>query len=259
MDILGKYVTLNKKMSRGLEKLMVKTLQQKTLNNYNGTEVKFIHMIMCKMYNFCLNSLLFRESISNTGCRNDIVLSRKVPLEIWKLIYDGCKNMGVTDDMLSTQEHRAALWLHFNSHPKLLEGLTSYVTHRLGVYHHVHILPNNITDGNYLYNLGAVLPSRILMVIAFCLLNWGNQNCESWVRFFTGKIFIFYLIVTGYIKPKKTLLLTSASMGYVGPLELIADDIRAMRGTLLENSLTEHNVYIEPLDYLFIFNNNVLF
>lgn len=245
-------------MSVGVEKLMWKMLRQQSLNNYKNIELKFMHMILCKMYNYTLNILLFKEALSNTGCRDDSVLCRKVPVEIWKLLYDGCKEMNITDDMLRKETNRAALWMHFNSNSSLLVGLTNYVTHRLGLNHDITINPNNITDGNYLYNLGGILPSRILMSIAYCLVFWGKQEAEPWVRYFTCNIFLLYLIVSGHLKLQKSVLSASASVGYLGPIQIITSDIIATKGIIFPMVPNSTRPDSKTLDYLFIFNNNIL-
>lgn len=269
--MLGRYVKSGKKMSVGVENMLWKVLREQTLNNYDPSEVRFLHLILCKMYNYTLNLLLFREAISNAGCRDDEVLSRKVPLEIWKLVHEGCSEMGVSDDMLRRERDRAALWIHFNSHPDLLMGLVGYITNRLGLSHHVEIVPNNLTDGNFLFNLGTVLPSRILMSIAYCLLFWGKQESEPWVRCFSGKIFLLYLVVAGYLKPQTSLLSVAANSGYLGPLEMLAADLMATRGVISHGEFVSPAALPRPtseekerpdtsgsLDYLFIFNNNIL-
>nr|BEG23009.1 homolog of EHV2 ORF18 protein UL79 [Macronycteris gammaherpesvirus 1]BEG23088.1 homolog of EHV2 ORF18 protein UL79 [Macronycteris gammaherpesvirus 1] len=255
MDIFGKTVCAGRPMSNGVKSLLLKALKQHSLNNYNSDELKFMHLVLCKMYNYTLNILLFKEALSNTGCRDDDVLNRKVPIEIWKILYDGCQEMGVTEEMLQVEKIRADLWLHFNSHPELLHGLTMYVTNKIGLNHQVDICENNITDGNYLYNLGAVLPSRLLMSIAYCILFWGKQECEPWIRLFLNKVFILYLIVSGYIIPKKSLLMACGNVGYLGPIEVIWEDIACVQGIPV---LHEHinRPDSKTLEYLFIFNNN---
>ncbi|AJG42944.1 hypothetical protein KM481_gp14 [Harp seal herpesvirus] len=255
MGILGKYVSAGKPMSFGVEELMWKMVKNKSLNSLENLELRYLHLILCKMYNFSLNCLLFRDALANCGCRDDTVLSRKVPVEFWRLMYDGCLQMGVINHMLQSEQSRAALWLHFNSHPRLLEGLTNYITQRLGLNHHVEIFPHNITDGNYIYSLGSVLPARLLMTIAFCLVNWGRQESEYWVRTFSKKIFVLYLILSGFLNLSESFLLT----GYEGPVDVVIRDLQATAGIVARGSPpTEDAKQQSFLKYLFIFNNNML-
>ncbi|ALE14729.1 ORF18 [Felid gammaherpesvirus 1] len=254
MDILGKYVSRGKSLSPGLEELMWKMLRNQSLNSLHNQELRFLHFVLCHMYNLCLNSLLFRDAIANAGCRDDVVLSRKVPLEIWKLIYDGCVEMGVTSSTFQSDKSRGELWLYYNTHPRLLTGLTNYITQRLGLKHHVKISEHNLIDGNYLYSLGSVIPSRILMVIAFCLVNWGRMVAEPWIRLFSRKIFILFLLLSGGLVLNEHFLVS----GYNGPVDTVIQDIQAMTGIVPIPHLRQEEASHENfLDFLFIFDNNM--
>nr|QOW02500.1 UL79 [Tadarida gammaherpesvirus] len=258
MAILGKYVCAGKPMSEGIENLLWKVLRRQSLNSLGTQDLRFLHLVLCKMYGLCLNIYLLKESLSNTGSRDDTVLSRKVPLEMWKMLYDGITEMGVTSKMLCSPESRASLWLHFNSNTTLLKGLTSYILQRLGLMQHVDISPNVIVDGNYIYNLCSVLPSRMLMTIAYCLVFWGKQHAENWVRLFSGKIFLLYLILHGYLVPRKSFMAMCTLNDYCGPVELICQDLTNTFG--MTNLLNEvHLEKDKSLDYVFIFNNNIIF
>nr|UTK45506.1 protein UL79 [Equid gammaherpesvirus 5]UTK45585.1 protein UL79 [Equid gammaherpesvirus 5]UTK45664.1 protein UL79 [Equid gammaherpesvirus 5]UTK45743.1 protein UL79 [Equid gammaherpesvirus 5] len=258
--MFGKYVSRGERpMSAGVRGLMWRVLSGTRLNNYGPEELRFVHLILCKMYNYALNVLLFRETLTNCACRDDCVLARKVPPEMWKLIYDGCREMGVTEETLGEERRRAELWLHFNANPRLLEGLTNYVTHRLGVTHHVTVCANNLTDGNYLYNLGSVLPSRVLMSIAYCLVYWGEQECEPWVRHFSSRVFVLYLLAAGYLRLDGSFADASAACGYEGLVEMVMRDMRGFRGVAGPEPPRAEAPPTDTLDYLFIFNNNILF
>ncbi|UTM05187.1 protein UL79 [Equid gammaherpesvirus 2] len=257
--MFGKLVRPGRPMSSGVRELMWRVLRGTSLNNYSAAQLRFMHLILCKMYNYALNVLLFRETLANCACRDDCVLGRKVPPEIWRLVYDGCKEMGVTDEMLGEERRRAQLWMHFNANRALLEGLTNYVTHRLGVTHAVSVCSNNITDGNYLFNLGSVLPSRILMSIAYCLVFWGRRECEPWVRHFSSKVFILYLMVSGHLRLEGSFADASAACGYQGVVEVVMRDMRGYRGVEGPVAPGGEAPPTDTLDYLFVFNNNVLF
>lgn len=247
-------------MSPGLQNLMWKAVLCQSLNTYDTQELKYAYTVLCHMYNTCFNIYTFREALCNTGCRDDTVLGRKVPIEIWMIIYDGIKKMGATMDMLATEDGRASLWLHFNSNPHLLEGLTQYIFSKIGLKHRAVAYPQNITDGNYLYNMASVIPNRLLMCIGYCLVFWGKKQNEYWVRTFFRKIFILYLIISGYLIPKKNFMIDSIHTGYTGPIEVICNDLMATRGLVIAEDNKEKDKLIDgSLEYVFIFNNNVMF
>ncbi|CAA45640.1 unnamed protein product [Saimiriine gammaherpesvirus 2] len=254
MDILGRFVRESKKMSPGLKTIMEKVLRGQSLNSFHSEELRFLHLVICKMYDFCLNVYILKESIINTGTRDNEVLSRKVPVEIWKIMYDACKSIGVENTMLIDDSSRGQLWLHLNSNIDLLQGMSQFIFSKLGIKHFVKISPQNITDGNYLFNLGSVLPYRLILILQFCLIFWGKEQEEAWVRFFTGKIFMLYLLITGHLLIQKTFILQAASTGYCGPLEIIGDDLRSYLG--IHTYMTNDLQHIPSLDLLFIFNNN---
>ncbi|XP_037680501.1 uncharacterized protein LOC119525787 isoform X3 [Choloepus didactylus] len=164
MDVFGAHVWRDRRMSAGVESLMWKAVYGQRLNTLTSQELRYLHLVLCKMYGLCLNVYLLREAVANAGNQDDVVLGRKVPREVWKFIYDGCvQKMGITHEMLVEQASSAALWLRLNSKPELLAGLSSYILHRLGVRVPVTVAPRNLKDGNYLYTLGGVLPGRLLM------------------------------------------------------------------------------------------------
>lgn len=252
---MGQFVCQGKELSPGLAELLWKTVQQKSLNSFTEKELKYLHMVLTNMLNYTLNIYLLRETLAHTGTRDEGVLARKVPDEFWKLVYDGCVDMGVTTGMLLAERQRAALWLHFNSNPDLLTGLTQYVWQRLGISCPLTINPRTLMDGNYLFNLGGVIPSRLLMVISYCLLFWGRQEQEPWVRLFSGKIFVLYLIITGHILPQKSILSLAANTGYRSLIELVVEDLLTTRGLRPQKNNRHRDM---SLEYLFIFNNSVL-
>ncbi|XP_037680497.1 uncharacterized protein LOC119525784 isoform X5 [Choloepus didactylus] len=162
MDVFGAHVWRDRRMSAGVESLMWKAVYGQRLNTLTSQELRYLHLVLCKMYGLCLNVYLLREAVANAGNQDDVVLGRKVPREVWKFIYDGCvQKTGITHEMLVEQASSAALWLRLNSKPELLAGLTSYILHRLGVRVPVTVAPRNLKDGNYLYTLGGVLPGRV--------------------------------------------------------------------------------------------------
>lgn len=211
------------------------------------------------MYTTCFNFYTFKEALCNAGCRDDTILGRKVPIELWMILYNGLIEMGVNTDMLLSETQRASLWVHFNRNTELLEGLSQFIFRKLGLSHFVRVCPQNITDGNYLYNMASILPNRLLMVVGYCLINWGKAENEYWVRTFLKNVFMLYLVIAGYIIPKKTFMIDSIQTGYSGPIKVLCEDIIVTKG--LDYTAEDENEskrYDPSLDYLFIFNNNVL-
>lgn len=252
--MIGKYFALGKDLSPAQYHMLLKILQQLSLNKYTKPEQQYLYCILKHLFAFCLNVYILKESLCHVGTRDDIVLSRKVPGEFWSLFYEACIEMKVTNDMLISESRRAALWLHFNRNPELLQGLTNLILNKLGIYEHVQVDSAVITDGNYIFNLGSALPSRILMLLCYCLTFWGQQQQEPWVSFFSGKFFILFLILSGVILPQKNWVNASSQMGFLGFIEIIISDLQATLGITGNSSQL---LYDESLDYLFTFNNNV--
>ncbi|AIA62055.1 orf18 [Alcelaphine gammaherpesvirus 2] len=254
-DILGRYVSAGPDFSPGVRALLFKLLRGKSLNTLTPEELRFSHLVISKMYELSLNVFLLREAVANCGVTDAVILERKVPVEFWKILLDGCLTMGVTEDMLLSETGRSQLWLHLNKNPQLLRGLTQYVLSRLGLRQHVHVHPQNLLDGNFLYNLGSVFSCRLLMVAAFCLQFWGRPEVEPWVRTFLTKIYVLYLIVLGAVRVNFSVFELSAQNGYCGVLEAVCSDLMALTGH--EGGGPQERQWHEWLDYLFIFNNNV--
>ncbi|AAT00007.1 JM30 [macacine gammaherpesvirus 11] len=257
--MLGRCLREPKEMSAGLRGLMWRVIRCENLNTFLPGELRFLHLVLCEMYNYGLNVYLLKEAIANTGTRDDIVLGRKVPVEFWKIIYDGLREMGVSDATLLSETKRGALWLYFNGRPCLLKGLGDYVFCRLGLSHSVRVVPENLTDGNYLYNLGSVIPCRLLVALSYCLAFWGHADHEPWVRLFAGKIFILYLIISGHIMPRKSILEQVGTSGYGGFVEAVCRDVRAVHGIpAWDFAAAAPALTSRQTDYLFAFNNSVV-
>lgn len=255
MELLGKYVCVGEKMSFAQKALLLKVVENQSLNNCTEDEQHYLHLIIKNMLQFCLNVYILKENLCHVGTRDDVVLSRKVPGEFWKLLFDTCVEMGVSSDMLISERRRAGLWLHFNSRPELLQCVLSMLLGKMGVKNDLKVNEIVLTDGNFLFNLGSVLPNRMIMILCYCLAFWGKETQEPWVRFFTSKIFILFLVISGHLLPQKNWISLSATTGYTSFIEIIMDDIKATLGV---GHPTATPPYDESLDYLFTFNNSVL-
>ncbi|AGY30701.1 ORF18 [Retroperitoneal fibromatosis-associated herpesvirus] len=255
--MLGRHVCESPSLTPGLRKLLWRCLHGKNLNTFHPQELRFLHLVLCEMYNFTLNVYLMREAVACAGTHDTAVLARKVPVEMWKLVYDGLLAMGVDKLSLLRGTWRDALWLHLHDHGKLLKGLADFLFRRLGVTHSVKIAPENLGDGNFLFNLGGALPCRMLLVLGYCLHFWGRADHEPWVRFFAGKVFVTYLILRGYVGLPRSLLLWASETGYTGPVEAVCQDISAMHGIV---ALSDDLVAPGPdqLAYLGVFDNNAI-
>lgn len=228
---LGRYVFLRKDdLSPGIQRLLDLIVSGERLNNYAPDELRFLHLILCRTFDFCLNVLLLREAQVNTACRDDALLSRKVPADFWATLYCTLVATGVHPRQLTKEESRAALAMRLNASPDLLQAITSSILRKYNLRACVKISPNNLTDGNYIFNLGAIIPSRCLMSLAACLRFWGDQCLEPWVRLFSGKFFFLYLLIGGFIGIRKTLLLDASERSYLGIFETLIEDLAAIRG-----------------------------
>lgn len=267
---MGKFIFLRKEPSPGLRALLFRVIRGETLNSYSTDELRFLHLILCRTYGLCLNFYLLREAVANAGLRDDFVLARKVPSPFWRMLFHACADCGVVPVDFSTEERRNALFYKFNSSPELLAGLTRGILRRCGIGCAVRISERNLIDGNYLYNLGSSLPVRCLMALGFCIRFWGDRRYERWVRLFSGKFFILYLLISGHLGFKPALLIEGASRSYSGLIESILDDFAATKGlyrhegrTLMGlddgDSAGAEDADREWLTYLFSFNNSVLF
>lgn len=213
-----------------MRKLLERFIRGDRLNRFSGDELRFVHLVLCRMYDLCLNILLYREANVNAGCRDDPILSRKVTPCYWLALYDALARSGVREEDLLDETRRAQLCLALNSDAEALRALTRHVMRNLGLRSCPRIAVNNLYDGNYLFSLGGVLPSRCLMALAACLKFWGMTEHEPLVRHFTGKFFVLYLMVSGIIGLRKTALLEAARNSYAGIFETIIGDVAATWG-----------------------------
>ncbi|AAO12322.1 hypothetical protein KM546_gp15 [Porcine lymphotropic herpesvirus 3] len=253
--MLGKYVFEGKPMDDGLKNLFWKIMLGKSLNTLSNNELRYCELMLNKIYEFTLNVYLIREAITNCAVRDDKLLSRKVPTEYWKMLYDTCQVMNISSDVLSHSGQRGSLWLFLNSNPKILKGMYTHILNYMGIFQNINISPQNMTDGNFLFNFGSVLPSRFLMVVGFCIVFWGVQKLEPWVRKFVRMIFILYMILLGHIIPQYSIFDVSVSNNYLGLTSSILEDIMSLHGTLPPSGEITH---VRELDYIFIWNNSIL-
>ncbi|AIB03173.1 ORF18 [Bovine gammaherpesvirus 6] len=252
--MFGKYVSEGSRLSMGVRALAWKLIQGKSLNTLSPEELRFCQLVLTKVYELSLNVYLLKEAVANCGTRDNIILDRKVPEEFWKMLYDGCLEMNVPQHALLSNNGRASLWLFLNKNPQKLRGLAKYIFRRLGLHHHVHVYDQNIWDGNFIFNLGSVLACRLLMVTSFCLVYWGRQEVEFWVRKFTAKLFVLYLVLSGGIIIDFAVFNECHLNGYSGLLSTVFGDIMAFKGC--ENGGIQEAKWHWWLDYIFVFNNN---
>ncbi|QDQ69226.1 UL79 [Colobine gammaherpesvirus 1] len=256
--MLGRHVREALPMSPGLKKLLWRFLCGKNLNTFHPQELRFLHLVLCEMYTFVLNVYLLREATSAAGTHDATVLGRKVPVEVWKLVYDGLAAMGVNRRDLLREEWRNALWLHLNANPRLLKGLADYLFRRLGLMHSIRIAPENLGDGNFLFSLGSALPCRLLLALGYCLCFWGLAQHEPWVRFFSRQAFLTYLIIRGHLMLPGSLLSWASETGYTGPIEAVCRDIGSMHGLVAVTGEVLPAPGNEQLSYMRVFDNNAL-
>lgn len=244
-----------RELPQGLQRLLFKVVQRRQLNTLTSNELNLIHVILTRLYSFILNAYLLRQAMGNIGTYDNGVLGRKVPLEYWRLVYDVCLEVGMNPKDLAHETIAGDIWKRLNSDEKALSCFTQRIFQKIGLQN-VYIDPLNLRDGNFLFNLGSVLPSRSLMVLLFCLKHWGQQPCEPWVRFFAGKMYVLYLIIAGYIIPRRAAVESAIAQSYSGLLETVMVDILNFNGIqVLTNDQTE---YLQELDIIYAFDNNVL-
>ncbi|AAB66393.1 hypothetical protein [Murine herpesvirus strain 4556] len=255
--MLGRYVIVGKPMSPGLQALLSKILFKDKLNTLSSTELRLLHAILCHLYNFTTNCYLFKYALYNTGTYDNGVLGRKVPIQFWTLLYEVCLESGLTTKDLTDETVAASLWYRLNTADDgTLCGFCEKIFKKLGLTHHVALDLVNLRDGNLLFNLGSTIPCRLLMCLLFCLKNWGAQGLEPWVRHYVGKFFLLYLILAGYLLPRKECVEFAATQSYAGLMETICADILTFQGSQAL-SLPPDN-YLQELDQLFTFNNSFI-
>ncbi|AAM22118.1 unknown [Suid gammaherpesvirus 3] len=253
--MLGKYVFEGRPMSNGLKGLLWKLMMGKSLNTLSMNELRYCQLMLNKVYEFTLNMYLLREAVTNCAVRDDKLLSRKVPIEYWKMVYDTCERMNIHSDILEDSAKRANLWLFINSNPKILKAMFVDILQQIGISQNINIDIQNLSDGNFLFNMGSVIPSRLLMILGFCLVFWGIPKLEPWVRKFVSMVFILYMMLLGHIVPKYDIFEESVSNNYSGLSSLIWKDIMSLHGAVPSSGTMQH---MHELDYIFIFNNSIL-
>lgn len=187
-----------------------------------------------------------------------MVLGRKVPLKLWQVFYIACKKAGLKDEDLVRSEGRRAAWLALNKAPRLIQSMLDHVMFQSLGFPGCPLYPHILIDGNVVFNVLSILPNRLVLCIAFCLKYWGQQAYEPWVRLFSTKVVILYLIISRHIQPKSSTLQAAADMNYSGLIELICTDILATRGTRARQFVHDQDSLLLPgLDFLYLFNNSI--
>ncbi|ADW24359.1 hypothetical protein RHVP.18 [Cricetid gammaherpesvirus 2] len=255
--LFGRFVVEGSNFTPGLKSMFWKLVSGRQLNTLSNYDLRFLHLLLCKMYEFTLNCYMLKDAMGNCGTGDSVILGRKVPLEYWKLLYDVCCKCGMKPTEMANEGAAAQLWARMTQEPLLLKELLRQFFLHIGLTQPVSIRPCNMFDVNLLFNLGGALPCRLLMVLMYCLKNWGKQECEPWVRHFCLKIFVLYLLITGSIVPKRELLDSCVRDSYAGILETITQDILVTYGaSYIPRAPNRHHA---SLDLVHAFNNNILF
>lgn len=237
--------------------LLNKLVTNASLNSLHSEELRFLHLLLTRMLQLAINLYSFKETIINSGNCDSHILGRKVPLVLWQAFYRACKGLGLKDSDLLCPKRRRSAWIQINSDVKLVQALLDTVMASTIKFNRCIIYPNILVDGNSVFNVLSVLPSRLIMCLSFCLLHWGEQTYEYWVRTFSTKVFILYLLLSGKLIPKASMLQAAANMNYAGLTETIITDLLATRGLNVLSS--EYDIDIgSKFDFLFLFDNSVI-
>lgn len=256
MKLLGSCVFADEeKFTGGVSRILMNLILQRPLNNFSGNELRYLHLVTTSMLKYCVNFYLWRETVTNTGNRIDLVLGRKVPVSFWKMVYDALNIIKVPDEVFVNEQASTAFCLHLSRTPKILHAVCKFIWKQFGLQgSYPKIYDDLITDGNFLFNFGSIIPSRFLLTILFCLVYWDEADEEVVLRRALKHIFIAFLIIEGYIYIDKKIFL---SHQYSGIVDLVCDDIIGVSGVggpcmvIHENRVTS-NYY----SFINLFNNN---
>lgn len=250
------------KLTPGVKKILINLIKEKPLSSFTCNELRFLNLVTTSMLKIVVNLYIWRETVVNTGNRVDLVLGRKVPIQFWKLVYDALILMNVPKDALITETGSVALCKHLTANPNTVFTICKYIWRKFGLcVMYPNIKHELITDGNFLFNFGSVLPNKTILSVLFCILYWGNDNEELVLRRILKNILITFLIVNGYIFIDRNIF--TMNYGCVGILELICEDIIGLHGLHFQgcpykNSCVENEKESVYYNFINLFNNNIL-
>ncbi len=245
------------RMTPGIHGLLLKMLKNWPLCALREDELRFLHLSLTKLLTLSVNFYLWREAVINTGNRTNRVLARKVPDEYWYLLYRALARVGFPAEALRPGNRSRSLCLFLHDRPDVTGAVCACVWAQLGLRRAPDLSQVTLADGNLLFNLGSVLPNRLVVGVLYCLVHWGADEHETRVRARLRPLFVAFLCLAGYLLLDRAIL--SDAHDYEGLWHAVALSMAAWHGlTPLPEKRDEKEAKPPCDDFIYLFANDPL-
>lgn len=194
-------------------------------------ELKIIKLTCLLVFGRGLEFLLLRETMSNTGVSDNVILNRKIATDYWEKIYAILDLKLPSSSLHRIFNERSAAALS----QKLAQsnGLASLVAHfiRKETGLHIAIAKPLAEDGNILFSLGTVHGHRFFRLVRFFNAYWGTEDHEPAIRVIAQKLWFFYLVAWGRISVSEQAFSVQRCNHELGIFTFLMDDYRTFTGT----------------------------
>ncbi|AAK38218.1 ORF10 [callitrichine gammaherpesvirus 3] len=209
------------------------------------------------MLEMAVNFYVCREGMINTGNRVNMVLGRKVPDMYWRLVYDAFSDLNFPPEAIVPGSRSVALCQFLHSRVDVSQALCDAVFRGLGLRNAPSMNSTCLSDANLLFNLGSIIPYRLIMSLLYCLVFWGVGSHEPSVRVVAKTCFVCFLGMTGYLIFDRALF--GETHDYEGLWRSVCLHIASWHGlTPLPSKETQDSANKECLDFIGMFDNDPL-
>ncbi len=116
-----------------------------------------------------------------------------MPDEYWYLLYRALARVGFPAEALRPGNRSRSLCLFLHDRPDVTGAVCACVWAQLGLRRAPDLSQVTLADGNLLFNLGSVLPNRLVVGVLYCLVHWGADEHETRVRARLRPLFVAFL------------------------------------------------------------------
>lgn len=244
------------RMTPGIHGLLLKLLKNRPLRSLREDELRFLYLSLTKLLTLGVNFYLWREAVINTGNRTNRVLARKVPDEYWYLLYRALVRVGFPREALCPGDRSRALCRFLHDRPEVTGAVCACVWAQLGLRRAPDLSRVCLADGNLLFNLGSILPNRLVVGVLYCLVHWGVDEHEARVRARLRPLFVAFLCLAGYLLLDRAVL--ADAHDYEGLWHAVALSVSAWHGLTPLPESTRDETGRSRDDFIYLFANDPL-
>lgn len=244
------------RLTPGIRGLLLRLLENRPLRALREDELRFLHLSLTKLLTLGVNFYLWREAVINTGNRTNRVLARKVPDEYWYLLYRALRRVGFPPEALRPGARSQALCRFLHDRPDVAGAVCAGVWAQLGLRRAPDLSRVCLADGNLLFNLGGVLPNRLVVSVLYCLVHWGADEHEARVRARLRPLFVAFLCLAGYLLLDRAVL--ADAHDYEGLWHAVALSVSAWHGLTPLPETRDETTETRSDDFIYLFANDPL-